>query len=343
MPRSVGIFIVLILVAPLCAFGQAPVARPNWDATQAMRVAKAPASESHLEELFALKGGDDKEALLRRLDAVIAGTALAQPVRDGVLFHFAVGLADFDEVDPAVIERLRSVTPLVLVPHEEHSHYGVPLFDIAGAANGVYALQLRRKAREQAVAASDGSPDDWLAAYSQGTRAERKGYQDALAEVPDGALAAILQGALQRLGTDQALTPVAGKSALLLQDSGALQRVVRDGAGSELASILEAAGLTLGAEETLTLLQFAVHEAPAHNAALAIAQLFPPLAANPVAIDLLLDLLRSPDLGATAALALASAGGPDVLAEMRTIAQGGDSLAAARARTALGLRTGGRP
>ncbi len=116
--------------------------------------------------------------------------------------------------------------------------------------------------------------------------------------------------------------------------------MVRFGSGGELSVILEAAGLTLDTEDALVLLQSAVTEAPASNAALAIAQLYPRLASRPAATEMLLDLLPSADLGGAAALALAGAGGPEVRASLIEIAERGPEPAATRARTALSLRTG---
>ncbi len=147
----------------------------------------------------------------------------------------------------------------------------------------------------------------------------------------------LLAESLGRLPSAPELTPVAGKAALLLGDAAALERVVATGEGPELAYILEAAGTLMPAESNLALLAHAIAAAPASTAALAIAQLFPHLKADPAATRLLLSKLGDPELGGAAALALANAGTPQALVGLREAANSGEGLAASRAQTALGM------
>lgn len=344
MKSSLLVLVALALWAPGDADGRDGPRAPNWDTTLAMQTADVPAVRSNLEDLFALLRNRDLATLQARLDAIISGGSLSQPVRESILFNFAVGLADFEAVDEAILQRLRAVEPRVFVPHEERSSVGVPLFNIAGAAEGVYQLGLRREAWAQALQIMEGPPDGWLDAFLTASRAQRAGFAEALGEARAEALSGILAASLQRLASNPELTPIAGKSALLLGDEAALERVLRHGGGSELARILEAAGVTLAADDALSLLQFAVAEAPTANAALAIAQLYPALADRPEATALLLDSLANEDLGAAAALALAGADSAEAQAGLERVARHGDGPAAARARSALdvvGQRGGG--
>lgn len=337
MIRIVGIAIALALSAAGPAMGRDAPAAPNWDAALAREAAAVPESQSRVGELFALLRAGDRAALDARLDQVIRGGGLMQPVRDAILFQFAIGLAEFDAVDAGLIDRLRAVEPRVFVPHEERAHFGQPLFDIAGAAEGVHQLGLRRQARAHAVQAMNGPPTEWLEAYLGAETSEQAGFTDALDQAEPGALGRILEASLDRLPAAPRLTPISGKAALLLGDGSALALIVRSGGGADLARILEAAALTLPPDQAMSLLHDSIEKAPAANAALAIAQLYPTLSRRDDASALLFQQLGHPDLGAAAALALAGAGGPGARAELARVADSGEEPAASRARTALEL------
>ena len=88
--------------------------------------------------------------------------------------------------------------------------------------------------------------------------------------------------------------------------------------------------------EKQALLEFAINEAPAVNASLAIAAWWPGLRHVDTVRDLLVQKLADPELGSAAALALAR--DPD-LQTIRVLQQTakGDSLAARRAQIALDI------
>ena len=318
-------------------FGANKLEAPNWDATLATQTANLPESQARLEALFVLVRSGDLAMLEHSLNSVIVGGSLSQPTRDSILFNFTVGLADLEHVDPKVIDRLREVKPMVFVSHEERATVGVPLFNIAGAAEGVFQHYQRLDAQADAKAAMSVSPDAWNDAYLLASGSQRRGFTDALETASDDALSGILQNALQRLPTSPELTPAAGKAALLVGDGLALQQVVRFGTGADLPRILEAASHTLSSADTLALLEYAIAEASPVNASLAIAQLYSPLAGMPEANDLLLAQLADTDVGAAAALALATSANAETLERLRHIAQQDDGLASARARIALDL------
>ncbi len=326
-----------LLAAPMTVLARSDFPAPNWDRGLALETASAPRAEAQVRELYSLLRSGSHEALRSRLEALVAGSGLSQPERDAILFRFTTGLADFDDIDQEIIDRLKAVTPAVWVPHPERASVGVPLYDIAGAAEGVYQYQLRRASRAQAASGVEGMPAPWVDDYLAGTRAERMGGVDALGVASDAALSGLLAESLGRLPSAPELTPVAGKAALLLGDAAALERVVATGEGPELAYILEAAGTLMPAESNLALLAHAIAAAPASTAALAIAQLFPHLKADPAATRLLLSKLGDPELGGAAALALANAGTPQALVGLREAANSGEGLAASRAQTALGM------
>ena len=317
------------------AFGADKLHSPNWDATLATQAASLPAGQAQLQDLFSLVRASDKTALGSRLDQVIRGGSLSQPVRDAVLFNFTIGLADFDEIDTEIIDQLRTVEPMVWVSHEERAGVGVPLFNIAGAAEGIYQLQARRSAVDMSKARLGESPMGWVEAFLDADSAQRKGFVDSLAEASSTELEGVMNQSLQQLAAASELTPVAGKSALLLGDVEALQQVIQDGSGADLARIIEAAGATLSRQDAFALLEHAVAHASAVNASLAISQLFKSVETMPEANELLFSKLGDAELGSTAALTLAGIDSMDIRARLQELAQENEGLAPARARIAL--------
>lgn len=337
--------IVLGLGAPALLLAADPLAAPNWDASLAAQIAAVPESQERLRELNDLARAGASAELQSRLEAVIRGDSLSQPQRDYVLFKFTVGLADAQNVDPAILERLRNVEAATLVPHPERATAGVPLYDIASAAEGVFQLGLRRDATNQASALLGAGANQWLDAWEAASRSQRAGFSDALQSASDDSLRGVLEASLARLPATPELTPIAGKSALILRDRGALEAVLLHGGGSELASILEAAALTLPAADSAALLRYAIDTAPPTAASLAIAQLYPELNINADATDLLFATLNHPELGGSAALALAR-GSTETRARLRQLAVESDGVVASRAHTALELAAqpqGARP
>jgi hypothetical protein len=338
--KKIRHIIAWVMFAPIAALARPGIEAPNWDSKLASQAARVPASETRVEDLLRLARQGDTARLNSQLGEVIAGHSMSQPARDYVLFRFTTGLADLTEVDPQVLERLKTVEPAVLVPHPERYTASVPLFNISGAARGVEELCLRRQAKGDATRILGVAGDQWVETYLLASHPQRMGFSDALAEADDQALSEILDAALSRLPSSPQLTPVAGKSALLLGDARALQSIIRHGSGSELSHVLEAAARTLAPAESLALLEAAIASAPPSNASLAIAQLYPALAGFPGADGILFEQLGNADLGAAAAMALAAAGGPGVRSDLQHLAQREDGLASARARTALALEPG---
>ena len=88
--------------------------------------------------------------------------------------------------------------------------------------------------------------------------------------------------------------------------------------------------------ETAELLEFAVQQAPAVNAALAIAAWWPRLKHDPVIRELLIGTLSDPGLGASAALALSQEPDIQTIRDLQETASG-NSTAARRAQMALDI------
>jgi hypothetical protein len=203
--------------------------------------------------------------------------------------------------------------------------------------SGIHGRAEKRKIGLNAFPANkrvNGSTATWLQ--------ERKGFVDALDDASDVELMNLSKVSLVRLSDNPELTTVAGKSALLMRDSQALEQLLVTGRGPQLSGILAAAVEKFSEEEIATLHQTAIRSAPPESAALAIAHLSPALGNHAGTRKLLIDLLRHPELGSAAALALAGHSDPEIKAVLLELTESEDPLAASRASLALELSTNGR-
>ena len=141
---------------------------------------------------------------------------------------------------------------------------------------------------------------------------------------------------LEQLGRSPELTPMIGLTAEITADTFAVQELLINGRGAGISSTLKQLDKRLPASETAALLEFAILEAPAGNASLAIAAWWPGLRHDADVRDLLVDKLADPDLGAAAALALAQSPDFQTIKILQDTA-GGDSVAARRAQMALDM------
>ncbi len=110
--------------------------------------------------------------------------------------------------------------------------------------------------------------------------------------------------------------------------------------GQGLSSTLKKLDKRLQVADTAALLDFAIQQAPASNATLAIAAWWPRLKHDSVTRDLMIDLLADPALGASAALALAQSPDIQTIKALQDTAKG-SSVAARRAQMALDLNRAG--
>ena len=277
--------------------------------------------------------------LLEELERIAADRALALPVRERLLFDFAVSLSDLDSraADPAVLEFLLAYEPRVLLPHEDAPMLGVPLYNVRGATAGSIQEWRRQEAAEAAAEAAPVEPEAWLAAYLASGPAQRQGYVDSLSLLPEPALRQLAERAAGGLPVEPGLTPVVSRSAVLLADSALLRSLVSNGRGPEVAPALRSVGSELDEPERFALMNDALRDAPAANAALAVAEFAPGLLHHPETTSLLFGLLGHPDLGAVAALALSRSRDAGIHERLAERAAEGQGLEAHRATLAAEL------
>ena len=151
-----------------------------------------------------------------------------------------------------------------------------------------------------------------------------------------GQLEAICFLALASLEVEPDMTILAGRAAVLNADARALEQLVRTGSGPSVSHILRQSTKVLTERQIARLLNTAVQEGSPQTASIAIAELAPALAGLPNHEEALMDLLGDPQLGSSAALALAKSPSTSTLSKLGRMAAADDgSLLASRARLAL--------
>jgi hypothetical protein len=311
--------------------------QPNWSKHEALQAAGEVDLVAELKPLFErARAGEDAD-LRERLEAVAADQRWPLPARERLLHAFALGLGDLPPgaAGPESLAYLLDYRPQTLVPHEDHASAGIPLFNIPAAASGSMNLWRRQIAYDTSRAMLAQSAESWVAAWLAADPASRRGFLDALELAPEARLREVAALALRDLPQRPELTPVAARSAAILPAPDLLGDTLVLGKGPELATALRLAADTLDETERAGLLRRLVAEAPASNAALAIAELAPGLLHEPAVAGLLFDRLGDPALGASAALALAGSRQPAVRERLAELAQRDDDAPSRRAAAAL--------
>lgn len=333
--RRHTLFIVLLLIVAITnsAMAQHQAVMSRWDRDSAMAAVGSVDIDSAISNI------NDLQAL----KAVELRDDWPLPAREAALYKYTRSLAALprDAVSVDVMRYLGSYQAQVLVPHEDHGDAAIPLFNIRGAAAGVENGWIRAESSAQAQQLLLQEPTALVAKYLQSANpAQRSGYRDALGIASDADLRAVQAMAMSQLGKSPELTGLLAVTAVLTADPDAIHLLLTQGSGSGLATAFDAVGSASDPSATAAMLEFAIEQAPADNAALAIAAWWPGLRHDAASRQLLLDKLSDPKLGSAAALALA--GQPDIqtIRELQLIAAG-DSMGARRAQLALNINHDG--
>ena len=129
-----------------------PWSPPNWQ-VEAARVVAKRALTDQLAAALRTTLLTDRNALLSALESLAAREDLSWPQREAALLQFVQSLDDLrrDQVPPAALALLAQWQPRTLVPHEEMSTLGTPLFDIAARTHGVLNRWRREEGRRRAI------------------------------------------------------------------------------------------------------------------------------------------------------------------------------------------------
>jgi hypothetical protein len=315
------------------ALAQYESVNPRWDRGSAMAAVQSVDIEVAINEIEDL---NDLEAIEKRDD-------WPMPAREAAIYKYTRSLTALprDAVSVDVMQYLRSYQTRVLVPHEDHGEALVPLFNIRGAASGVENTWVRAESTAKAKKVLEQNPTALVAKYLQsGNPVQQSGYRDALATAPDTELWVLQAIAMDQLEKSPDLTSLLATTAAITADPAATRRLLTHGSGSGLSTTFESIASMADPLVTVDLLAFAIEQAPAGNAALAIAAWWPVVRHNAAARQLLLDKLDDPTLGSAIALALARQPDTQTIRELQLVASG-DSLAARRAQLALNMSRDG--
>jgi len=329
-----ALLVVYGLVFSAVAGGQTPVMQ--WDRSSAMAAAQTIDIDAEVYEIGKLSSLADGAKTLARLKHIETRGDWPLPAREAVVYEFTRSLAG-DAVATEVMRHLSNFRARVLVPHDDHGKASIPLFNVRGVAAGVENGWQRAEFTLEAATLLESSPETLATAYLQSTNHNRRsGYLDALRQAEMADVLAIQHAALEQLGEAPGLTPVVAVTAVISADIFAIQQLLTDGRGAGLSSALKQLDQQLQISDTAALLNFAIQQAPASNAALAMAAWWPRLRHDPASRDLMVDLLADPELGTSAALALAQSPDIQTIKVLQDTARG-DSSAARRAQMALDI------
>lgn len=334
---SAGLIGVLILSGSTMAANPSPATQ--WDRGHALAEVRSVSLETAVLEISNPASLSNAEATLEKLQQLETRADWPLPAREAALFEFTRTLAELPRaaVAPGVMDHLQNYEPLTLVADQDHPNTLVPLFNIPAAAMGIENGWQRNEFADEAHDLLKVDPATLVTAYLHaGSRNQRSGYLDALRQANTHAIAAVQQTALADFEHAPELTPVVGLAAVITADTSAVRQLLSFGAGAGLSATLRQLDQRLQAADKEALLTFALEQAPAVNASLAVAAWWPGLRHVAGIRDLMIGKLADPELGSAAALALAS--DPDVrtVRALQQAAQG-DDLAARRARMALDI------
>ena len=335
----VSVVLSCLFVFANSTFAANPSPYKQWDRSSAMAAARSVNVEIAVSEMtdpYALADGDATLESLRHMET---RSDWPMPAREAALYKFTRSLAEVPRsaVAVEVMQHLQNYEAQTLVPNEHHGNTLVPLFNIRGAAAGVENSWQRTEFAAEAASLLESNPEALVSAYvKSGNNNQRFGYLEALGQANMADVVAVQNEALEQFEQSPELTPVIGETAAITADTYAAQKLLINGGGAGLAFALRQLDQHLPASETAALLTYAIQQASAHNASLAIAAWWPRLRHEAAIRDLLVDLLADPKLGGAAALALAQSPDIQTIKILQDIASNG-SVAAGRAQMALDI------
>jgi hypothetical protein len=333
-------FLVFLLI-PLSGFSTTVPAPESWDRERALQASVSIDTAAERSRLMSHFKAGDSEATLEVIQQVRLNSDWPAPARERFILDFVNGLRHEPRaaVDERIIDHIESIQPIVYVPHEDHPHSNVPLYNIRAVMAGVENGWSRSEGAFEGAVLLERGPEALLQAYQQEQDSpKRLGMTDALESAGPGQLKAVAQLAIADLAADPGLFAIAGKASLLARDIDALESLVRSSGGPGMSRLLRESAALLDTAAAFRILNTALDHASPGTAALAIAQLAPVLKDHEATQSLLIEQLGDPQIGSAAALALASHPGPGMALRLEQLAKtDNSSLAARRARLALKL------
>ena len=332
------IFIVLFCFANHAIAAKQTSSTP-WDRSSAMAAAQSVNVDIAVYEISNVSSLSDGEATVNLLRQIETRNDWPLPAREAALYKFTRSLHGLPRSAVAieVMQHLQNYQVQTLVPHEDHGNVLVPLFNIHGAVSGIENSWQRMESAADARDLLEANPNNLVSGYIETTNHNRRaGYLDSLGQADLALVEEVQTTALEKLDQAPELTPMIGVTAVRTLDALAIQQLLINGRGAGLSATLRQLDQQLHSSETAALLTFAVQQAPARNASLAIAAWWPRLRHEAAIRDLLVDKLADPALGGPAALALAQSPDIQTIKILQDTADG-ETVAARRAQMALDI------
>lgn len=311
----------------------------RWDRNSALAAVQSVNLNAVTLEISDISSLADGETTVSRLTSLANRTDWPLPVREAALLQFTRSLSDLpaDAVSAEVVHYLRNYQARTLVPHEEHPQAYIPLFNIRGAISGVTNGWQRQEHARLAMALLHSQPEKLVSDFAKSTNPNQKaGYLDALRSADIGSVISVQNIVLEQLEETPALTPMVALTAVITTDLNAIEQLLLKARGAGLPAALTELEQQLSPIATANILAFAIQQAPTTNAALAISAWWPGLSHDSMTRDLMVSLLASEELGASAAMALAQSPDIQTIKALKDLASG-NSPASRRARMALDL------
>lgn len=310
---------------------------PNWTEVDALAAIGSVDTATESAILSQLAENGDSDALLKKATAIHENPEWPAPAREFVLFNLARSLGDYPpgQIDAEITRYLASLPTEVRIAHPDHPGTSVPMFNITAAATGAATEWERQAASLEANGLIGAGPQGWLESYVQATPVQRDGFRRSLAAYPDPELTDLADAALIQAATHPELAVIATMAGLRLGDSDLFSSSLEWNDHHGLAEMIRLSREVFRPADLLKILQTAVHQAPAPTASLVIAELAPALLDRTEVVELMIDLLGYPQLGASAALVLSYGDSPRMHARLTAVSQDATELAAKRAGLAL--------
>jgi hypothetical protein len=262
--------------------------------------------------------------------------------RERLLAELAVA---FSRVEPdptarALTDRLALRPASVRIWLREGGHRtAVIAFDVAAAARYAARRWAERSAALEAGLTMASSPDALLARYAGGGAAFERGAIEAIQSASPESLLMLRDAVARALPDDPRIAALAVPLALRLGDTALLALSAAHGDTAVVLRALDAIAATLLPADALVVLESALPRPELGSAALF--QIGRLADSEPAARARLLTALDDPDLGGTAAAALARLDDPAIALELgRRLSSGGSGLPERRALLALRLSRG---
>ena len=321
------------------ALAQSASLRSQWDRESAAAAIDSVDIISAINELADIASLADSQRTVAKLKRLEGREDWPVPAREAAVYRFTRSLAELppDAVSPGILKHLKNYQARTLVPHEDHAGARVPLFNIRAAAAGVENSWLRQRYAYEAQVLLANSAEALVMGFeSAGSQNQRYAFIEVLQNAPLRDVIAAQDATLEKLADSPSLTPLIATTAAITAEPAAIERLLMDGSGAGVSAALTKIGQRLPLADLRELLLFAIQQAPAISASMAIAAWTPQLRHDRVIRDLLVIKLQDSALGASAALALANQPNIQTIKILQDTASG-NSIAARRAQMALDL------